>query len=138
MEFHPIDKPTGDAQILVPLLINRYHPRSVADFGCNQGAYLAEFLRQGVRIFGIDGDNMRSVLLIPETSFASRDLREPLDLGERFDLALCIEVGEHLPDSASETLVDTLCRHSSTIIFGAAHPGQGGYEHINEQPLEYW
>ncbi len=52
---------------------------------------------------------------------------------------MCTEVAEHLPESAADTLVETIVRHAKELIlFSAATPGQGGYRHINEQPHEYW
>jgi len=47
-------------------------------------------------------------------------------------------VAEHLPSAAAETFVDNLVRHGRVILFSAAVPGQGGEQHVNEQPLEYW
>jgi len=38
----------------------------------------------------------------------------------------------------ADTFVNTLCRHADTILFSAAHVGQGGDGHINEQPIDYW
>ena len=63
--------------------------------------------------------------------------REPL----KYDMVLCLEVAEHLPASASDTLCDTLRRLTAgdgVLLFSAAVPDQGGSGHINEQPQEYW
>jgi hypothetical protein len=52
---------------------------------------------------------------------------------------MCVEVGEHLPEDKADVLVDTAVRHArKAVIWSAATPGQGGHEHINEQPHEYW
>jgi hypothetical protein len=71
-------------------------------------------------------------------NFAQVDLTAPFYLGGPYDLVLCIEVGEHLPEESADTLVDTIVRHSGTVVFGAAVPGQEGTGHINCQPHEYW
>jgi hypothetical protein len=71
-------------------------------------------------------------------NFARLDLTEPLILGPPFDLALCLEVGEHLPEASADTLVDSLVQNGWDIVFGAAVPGQEGTGHINCQPHEYW
>jgi hypothetical protein len=71
-------------------------------------------------------------------SFIAGDLGQPVDLGRRFDLAQSLEVAEHLPASRARGFVSDLCRHSDVVLFGAAPPGQGGENHINEQPYEYW
>jgi hypothetical protein len=65
-------------------------------------------------------------------------LSEPFDLGRRFDLALCLEVAEHLDADAGAVLVDSLAAHSDAIFFSAACPGQPGQHHVNCQWPEYW
>ena len=75
---------------------------------------------------------------IPRESFICQDLTEPVTNPERFDLAICIEVAEHLPEQSAKTLVDSLCSLSDFILFSAAIPGQGGLHHLNEQWQEYW
>jgi hypothetical protein len=49
-----------------------------------------------------------------------------------------LEVAEHLPESSAGFLLDSLCKHSDIIVFSAAIPGQGGQNHVNEQPFTYW
>lgn len=69
---------------------------------------------------------------------------ERVDLAEAWDppvadLVLCLEVAEHLPESAADTLCDALAAATGDrLVFSAATPGQGGAGHINEQPGEYW
>lgn len=113
---------------------------SVADFGCGRGAWLAEWQAAGVEdVCGLDGDYVdRTQLAIPEIAFRPVDLTKPQDLGRRFDLAQSLEVGEHLPENAAETLVASMCAHADRIVFSAAVRGQGGEFHVNEQPLAYW
>jgi hypothetical protein len=56
-----------------------------------------------------------------------------------FDVAICLEVAEHLHKHFADSLVSLLASLSPTIIFSAAVPGQGGgADHVNEQPNEYW
>jgi len=67
------------------------------------------------------------------------DLREPLDLGRGFELILCLEVAEHLPLSAADTLCDSIALHcQKLLLFTAAPPGQGGHGHCNLQPFKFW
>lgn len=124
------------AAILQPLL----RARSVLDVGCAQGAWLRAWKEAGVaEIAGVDGSYVdRSRLQIPAESFVDRDISQAFDLGRSFDLVQCLEVAEHLPAAQAATLVDNLVRHGTTILFSAAPPGQGGENHVNEQPYEYW
>lgn len=43
-----------------------------------------------------------------------------------------------MPASLAGRLVDHLATSATTVVFTAAHPGQGGTGHVNEQPREYW
>ena len=66
------------------------------------------------------------------------DLAQPLQIDRRFDLALSLEVAEHLPPECGSEFVQTLTDLSSVILFSAAIPFQGGTDHLNEQWPEYW
>lgn len=87
---------------------------------------------------GIDSAEAQHASLLPENERQVADLSHPVDLGHRFDLVQCLEVAEHLPGSAADSLVASLARHADLILFSAAPPGQGGLHHINEQPYDYW
>jgi len=56
----------------------------------------------------------------------------------RFDLAMSLEVAEHLPPASAPVLVDSLVSHAPVVMFSAAIPFQGGEHHVNEQWPEYW
>lgn len=120
------------AQAVVPVLMDLFEPMSVLDIGCGQGEWLEAFIQSGCS-FGCQG-----VDIAAPAPWLIHDLTEPLDLERTFDLVLCLETGEHLPEESADTLVDSCVRHSRTVVFGAAVPGQEGYGHINCQPHEYW
>lgn len=128
------------AEVVVPLVYDALRPSSILDLGSGCGVWLARWHQTGATdIVGIDGDYVASKdLLIPTESFIAGDLGHPVDLGRKFDLAQSLEVAEHLPASRARGFVSDLCRHSDIVLFGAAPPGQGGENHINEQPYEYW
>ena len=125
---------------MVPLLMKLYHPKSVLDVGCGTGTWLKAFEEAGVADYlGIDGAYVKAGQLeIPKEKFNAVDLRNSWDLKRKFDLVISLEVAEHLPDSSATVFVESLTRHSDTIIFSAAIPGQGGQHHINEQWPAYW
>ena len=66
------------------------------------------------------------------------DLRKPFKHEGRFDLAVSVEVAEHLPYERAPTFVRDLAQASDIIVFSAAAPFQGGERHMNEQWPEYW
>jgi SAM-dependent methyltransferase len=128
------------AKAVVPLLMRLIKPSSVVDVGCGVGSWLDEFQKQGVsKILGIDFLVQESSLRIPKENFLRHDLQEPISVRERFDVVLCMEVGEHLPKKSAATLVQSLIGLGSVIVFSAAIPYQvGGGDHINEQWPEWW
>jgi SAM-dependent methyltransferase len=136
------DDSVRSASVVVPLAMDLLKPASVVDVGCGTGIWLAAFRAAGVqRVLGIDGDYVdRRALRIPEGSFISTDLASGHGFGiaETFDLALSLEVAEHLPSSAAEKFIGGLVRLAPMILFSAAVPGQTGIGHVNEQWPDYW
>ncbi len=114
--------------------------QSVVDMGSGRGVWLAQWQEAGVEdVLAIDGDYVDlDALAIPQNQFMAADLTKPVTLKRKFELAQSLEVGEHLPTSAAETLVDSLTKASDRVLFSAAVKGQGGEFHINEQPLSFW
>jgi hypothetical protein len=112
----------------------------VVDVGCGLGAWLAVFSEHGVRdVVGIDGPWINPTTLeIDAADFQVADLREPLELGRRFELALCLEVAQLLDPTLAKQLVRSLTALSDTVVFSAAIPAQGGLGHVNEQWPRYW
>ncbi|MGC2445402.1 class I SAM-dependent methyltransferase [Candidatus Binatus sp.] len=132
---------TGDsARILVPMVVALTHPSSVVDVGCGRGAWLGEFKTQGIdKIVGLDGDYLKaSMLRFPPECFRPTDLSSKFEIPGRYDLAICLEVAEHLPPANAVHLVRQLTSAAPQVMFSAAPPGQGGEGHINCQPLSYW
>ena len=130
------------ARVVVPLLFKLIQPSSVVDVGCGRGAWLSVFRENGVkRIRGIDGSHVdEATLLIDRDSFSAADLAKPFEIqGEgEYDLALCLEVGEHLISAAGKSLIRALTKAAPVVLFSAAIPGQGGTGHVNEQWPRYW
>jgi SAM-dependent methyltransferase len=127
------------AREILPLILEVVKPRSVIDVGCGTGNWLAIAHELGVPdIFGVDGPWVKAQLAIPPEKFIEHDLSTPLKLDRRFDLVLSLEVAEHLPGSAAQDFVQSLCDAADVVLFSAAIPGQGGRHHVNEQWPAYW
>lgn len=128
----------SSAARVVPIILELVQPRSVVDVGCGSGAWLSVFADHGVEdLLGIDGYRPDR-LLIPADRFLQCDLDRELRLDRGFDLAVCLEVAEHLRPVSAGLLVGGLARLAPVVIFSAAAPAQGGTEHLNEQWPEYW
>jgi SAM-dependent methyltransferase len=143
-DFHD----TGDWPGLARVLLRRFPSASVVDVGCGQGLALDAFreVDPKLRLRGFDDS---------PTAVARARARQldvwPLDIvaltrdqaraftatNGRFDLALCLEVGEHLPAWHGGKLLDVLTC-GQRLIFSAAHPNQGGVRHVNERAADYW
>lgn len=128
------------AEIIVPLLINLIKPKSVIDIGCGIGSWLSVFKKFGIEdIFGVDGDWVKKeMLVIPPEKFLAMDLKKTFCLERQFDLAISLEVAEHLPPSSAPLFVKSLASTAPVIFFSAAIPFQGGVNHLNEQWPDYW
>ena len=140
LALEPLSSHSFDsASIVVPIILQYVTPRSVIDFGCKHGEWLKIFKDHGAtRIKGLDLERRLVSLAIDPSDFEAADLTRPIALDARYDLAVCIEVAEHLPAASAEPLVDTLVRAAPVVLFSAATPGQGGFEHVNERPRKYW
>lgn len=133
---------TTAASQVVPLIIEHFKPKSILDVGCGIGTWLSVFKENGVQdVTGIDGEYVDRHLLKEHVNlqhFIPKDLSKSFNLERKFDLVISFEVAEHLPASSARIFVQSLCRHSETILFSAAIPHQGGQNHLNEQWPAYW
>jgi SAM-dependent methyltransferase len=128
------------AHIIVPIFLNSFPARSVVDVGCGEGSWLSAFMKAGINdVTGIDGDYVpREALKIPFERFRSADLATLTDLGRHYDVAVSLEVAEHLREEVGPQFVLMLTKAAPVVLFSAAIPGQGGIHHVNEQWQSYW
>jgi hypothetical protein len=130
----------GSAEVVLPLVFDLIRPSSIVDVGCGRGAWLRIAMELGIpEVQGLDGGYVdRQKLLIPSERFQATDLSRPFRAPRTYDLALCLEVAEHLPKRAALSLVEGLTAAAPVVLFSAAIPGQPGTRHINPQFPEYW
>jgi 2-polyprenyl-3-methyl-5-hydroxy-6-metoxy-1,4-benzoquinol methylase len=112
------------AEAIVPIVLKLIQPRNVIDVGCGLGTWLSVFGQLGIEdVFGIDGDHVdRNMLQIATERFLAVDLKKPLPIDAQFDLAICMEVAEHLPKECAKTLVESLTKLSPVILFFSGNP----------------
>lgn len=130
---------TRSAAVIVPLVMAALEPASVVDVGCGRGAWSRAFAQAGCETTSVDAPwtDLEPLRRLGITT-VERDLTKPLELDRTFDLAVCLEVAEHLPEEAAEQLVRSLCELAPMVLFSGAFPGQGGTHHVNEQPPSWW
>ena len=128
------------AEVMVPIVLGLVPAHSVVDIGCGDGSWLAVFQRFGVEdIVGLDGEYVDPGLLqIPRDCFQCFDLARPFRVGRVFDLAVSLEVAEHLPVESGPAFVESLTCLAPLVLFSAAIPFQGGEHHVNEQWPDKW
>lgn len=128
------------ARQTLPILLRYCTPGSVLDVGCGVGTWLGVARELGFReVLGVEGPWLDPALLrIDRRHVLVCDLDRPLRLGRRFDLAMSLEVAEHLSPQAARGFVASLVAHGDLVLFSAAVPLQGGTHHVNEQWPDYW
>jgi SAM-dependent methyltransferase len=130
------------------LLLERFAPRSVVDIGCGHGLLLQALKAAdpGLRLHGYDDSaaalaraaaRSLSVDRLDLAALSARAAEHAARHISSFDLAVCLEVAEHLPPWKAGTLM-RLVTAAPRVVFSAAHPNQGGRLHVNEQPARYW
>jgi hypothetical protein len=114
--------------------------RSAVDLGCGAGTWLSVLRQRGAeKILGVDGNWLdEDILRIPSSSFMALDLSQEIEVPGRYDLALSLEVAEHLPPERGPGFVALLTSLSDFVLFSAAIPYQQGQNHINCRWPEYW
>jgi SAM-dependent methyltransferase len=133
------DRSLRSARVVAPLVLSLVRPRSAVDFGCGVGAWLRALAELGVGdVLGLDGYAQPDQLLFDPARFRAADLTDPPPLGRAFDLAVCVEVAEHLPAAAAPRLVAALAAAAPCVLFSAALPGQGGRHHVHENWPGFW
>jgi SAM-dependent methyltransferase len=139
---------TGDWDGFAAAVLRRFSPRSVVDIGCGQGLALAALGRAqpsltrlgfdsssaAVRRARARGVNVDHLDLVAAPASHLQSVRTRVAAA---DLAICLEVAEHLPPWRAGTLLDLLTA-APRVIFSAATPNQGGHRHLNERPACYW
>jgi SAM-dependent methyltransferase len=128
------------AEAILPLVLELVSASSIVDVGCGDGIWLSITRNLGVTdILGIDGNYVdASLLQIPPECFMAADLTKPFQLGRTFDLAISLEVAEHLPPECAPAFVESLTKAAPVVLFSAAIPYQGGNNHVNEQWPDMW
>lgn len=107
---------------------------SVIDIGCGPGIYVDEIQKIGIKALGYDFDARND-----KDNIKHIDLTKDSIPSDNSECVLCLEVLEHIEERYAESVIKKIADSaSSTIIFSAALPGQGGDGHVNCQHKEYW
>jgi cyclopropane fatty-acyl-phospholipid synthase-like methyltransferase len=140
--YRDVDATTGkSAPAIARSIVRDLAPRTLLDVGCGTGAMLDALRAQSVDGLGLEYSEAGLAycrarkLRVAKFDLEAEQLAPP---ATPFDVVLSAEVAEHLPASLADRYLDVLVGQGSTIVFTAATPGQGGTDHVNEQPHAYW
>ena len=130
----------SSARVILNILFKHYNPESIVDVGCGSGSWLKVAGEMGVNsLTGIDGKWLKKDMLISNNfELITHELETIIPVLPAYDLAISLEVAEHLPESRAESFIRDLCKLSKVVLFSASIPNQGGDNHINEQWQSYW
>ena len=127
------------AAIMAKSIVERFKPRTIIDVGCGTGALLDAFRKLNCDVYGLEYSESGLAYCkrrqLPVRKFDIE--KDQIDTAQ-YDLAVSFEVAEHLPPWIADRFVGLLCKASPLVIISAATPGQGGKDHVNEQPHAYW
>ena len=129
------------AERILRLVLDILPPvNSAVDFGCGVGTWLAVLREMGVsRVRGLEGSWVnRDLLQIEEHELLQVNFEQEIQLGDQYDLAISLEVAEHLSPAAAKPFIRSLTAAADQVLFSAAIPQQGGTRHLNEHWPDYW
>jgi len=136
-----VEGPMLQSALIIANSIKReFSPMTLIDVGCGTGVLLMELKKQDVQVMGLEySTSALKYCQARGLNVVKFDLEsdETVTTG-MVDVCVSTEVAEHLPSTSAEKYVDLLTQISSTVVMTAAPPGQGGTDHVNEQPNEYW
>lgn len=130
---------TYSNKVLANAILEKTSAKSAIDVGCGIGLLMHALREHAVDVTGVEGVWLgQDAMVCPSDAYIKRDLEMPLTLDHRVEVAISIEVAEHLEPARADTFVADLCALSDCVVFSAAIVGQGGKQHKNEQWQDYW
>jgi len=120
----------------------RFRPKTAVDAGCGYGLLVEALNDQGIDSYGIDISTFA-------VSNAREDMRQRIKLGsvtdpiplldgKKYDIAICIEVLEHLPPEQAKVAIGNLCDASDRVVFSSTPDDFDEPTHFNVLPVDAW
>ena len=139
-QFH--DEAVANASRVIPPVLGAFpNACRFLDVGSGSGAFSAELLREAKLVVALErSPHGRALADKQGVDCRPFDLmiQPPARLDGAFDLVFCFEVAEHMPPFLGDKLIHFIASLKTPVLFSAAHVGQGGTGHVNEQPDTYW
>lgn len=128
----------ASASTVAQIISEHFQFGSIFDIGCGMGIFIEQFHLLGKEVLGCDLSVDGLHLSSKDFTIFNADATKPILLNRKYDLAMCFEVAEHVPQKCSRQLVRNCVNNGDTVLFTAAPPGQEGVGHINCQPYDFW
>lgn len=139
------EEPSGNVtKTLEKLFLHLHNIKTIINYGSGGGWFTRQLMDLGYDVTDIEGHNSgieRSIkdFNIPKEKIIQHDLRENLNLNQKFDLGICTELAEHIECPFSSILIQNIIRHTNLVYFTACEPRkQAHIHHCNEQPYKFW
>jgi SAM-dependent methyltransferase len=113
-------------------------PKRVLDAGCAMGLLVEALRERGVEAWGIDISEYAIASVHPSVREFCRIGSIAVDLSERFDLIVSIEVLEHMAPDAADAALANIARHADDVLFSSSPADYTEATHVNVKPPEAW
>lgn len=124
--------------IVADEIVARIRPARVLDAGCAFGMLVEGLHARGVHAEGIDISEYAISQAAPAVKANCRVGSIAEEFPDRYDLIVCIEVVEHMPQADAERAIANFCRHSDDILFSSTPGDYREPTHVNVHPPEHW
>ncbi len=132
------------SEVVTKIVLMTFQPKSVIDIGAGEGIWSATISKLGnpelITAVDLPGSTFKNLQdLSADVEYITLNFENEMLQNRRiYDLAICVEVIEHISSRRALLLLDWISENCRTIVFSGATPGQGGTHHINEQHQSYW
>ncbi len=126
------------SEAVIEQIVTDLQPASVFDAGGALGPGVETLRARGIEVEGL----VTSAPDLQQVPPAAQPYYRIGSVGERlskhYDLIVCLEALEQLPQTEAEQAIANLCRHTDDLLFSSTPFDFKEVTHVNVQPPDYW